>query len=72
MTAVFAQSGNLVACGGMDNMLTIYDLNNRDSSGVAKMVREVSGYEVRIGIEIFSVVTYESPQKHKILKFLNF
>ncbi|XP_023328148.1 guanine nucleotide-binding protein subunit beta-2 [Eurytemora carolleeae] len=45
MTAVFAQSGNLVACGGMDNMLTIYDLNNRDSSGVAKMVREVSGYE---------------------------
>ena len=31
MTAVFAPSGNMVACGGMDNMLTIYDLNNRDS-----------------------------------------
>ena len=31
MTAVFAPSGNMVACGGMDNMLTIYDLNNRDA-----------------------------------------
>jgi len=45
MTAVFAESGNLVACGGMDNMLTLYDLNNRDSNGIAKMVREISGYE---------------------------
>jgi guanine nucleotide-binding protein subunit beta len=46
MTAVFAPSGNMVACGGMDNMLTLYDLNNRDSQGIAKMVREVAGYEV--------------------------
>ena len=45
MTAVFAPSGNYVACGGMDNMLTMYDLNNRDSNGLAKMVREVAGYE---------------------------
>ena len=45
MTAVFAPSGNMVACGGMDNMLTIYDLNNRDSAGSAKMIREVTGYE---------------------------
>ena len=45
MTAVFAPSGNMVACGGMDNMLTIYDLNNRDAQGSAKMVREVTGYE---------------------------
>lgn len=29
----------------MDNMCTIYDLNNRDSSGVAKVVRELAGYE---------------------------
>jgi len=35
----------MVCCGGMDNMLTIYDLNNRDSNGVAKMIREISGYE---------------------------
>ena len=45
MTAVFAPSGNMVACGGMDNMLTLYDLNNRDAQGTAKMVREVTGYE---------------------------
>ena len=45
MTAVFAPSGNMVACGGMDNMLTIYDINDRDSSGVAKMIREFAGYE---------------------------
>ena len=45
MTAVFAPSGNLVGCGGMDNMLTIYDINDRDSSGIAKMLREFLGYE---------------------------
>jgi guanine nucleotide-binding protein subunit beta len=37
MTAVFSESGNMVACGGMDNQLTIYDLNNRDTSGAAKV-----------------------------------
>lgn len=26
-------------------MCTIYDLNNRDSTGAAKMVRELAGYE---------------------------
>lgn len=26
-------------------MCTIYDLNNRDSSGVAKMSRELAGYD---------------------------
>lgn len=29
----------------MDNMCTIYDLNNRDSSGAAKITRELAGYE---------------------------
>lgn len=33
------------ACGGMDNMCTVYDVNNRDSTGAAKMVRELAGYE---------------------------
>jgi len=46
MSSVFAPSGNFVACGGMDNMCTVYDINNRDAtSGVAKIVRELSGYE---------------------------
>jgi guanine nucleotide-binding protein subunit beta len=35
----------IIACGGMDNMCTVYDLNNRDSNGAAKMVRELLGYE---------------------------
>lgn len=39
-------TGNSVAaCGGMDNMCTVYDLNNRDSTGAAKIVRELLGYE---------------------------
>lgn len=29
----------------MDNMCTVYDVNNRDTSGNAKMVRELAGYE---------------------------
>ncbi|GLH02835.1 hypothetical protein R5R35_005130 [Gryllus longicercus] len=45
MSVAFAPSGNFVACGGMDNMCTVYDLNNRDSTGVAKIVRELMGYE---------------------------
>ncbi len=45
MTAVFAPSGNFVACGGMDNMLTLYDINNRDATGGAKLVHEFVGYE---------------------------
>lgn len=35
----------LTACGGMDNMCTVYDVNNRDATGSAKMVRELAGYE---------------------------
>ncbi|XP_019873626.1 guanine nucleotide-binding protein subunit beta-2 [Aethina tumida] len=45
MSVAFSESGNFVACGGMDNMCTVYDLNNRDASGVAKMVRELAGYD---------------------------
>lgn len=45
MSVAFSESGNFVACGGMDNMCTVYDLNNRDSSGCAKIVRELAGYE---------------------------
>lgn len=33
------------ACGGMDNMCTVYDVNNRDATGAAKIVRELAGYE---------------------------
>ena len=29
----------------MDNQCTIHDLNNRDNNGVAKVARELMGYE---------------------------
>ena len=29
----------------MDNMCTVYDMNNRDGSGAAKVTRELAGYE---------------------------
>lgn len=45
MSVAFSPSGNFVACGGMDNMCTVYDLNNRDNTGAAKIVRELAGYE---------------------------
>ncbi|XP_075213962.1 guanine nucleotide-binding protein subunit beta-2 [Lycorma delicatula] len=45
MSVAFSESGNFVACGGMDNMCTVYDVNNRDATGSAKMVRELLGYE---------------------------
>lgn len=45
MSVAYSASGNYVACGGMDNMCTVYDVNNRDASGCAKIVRELAGYE---------------------------
>lgn len=35
----------IVACGGMDNMCTVYDVNNLDTNGAAKMLRELAGYD---------------------------
>lgn len=45
MSVAFSPSGNFVACGGMDNMCTVYDVNNRDATGAAKITRELMGYE---------------------------
>ncbi|KAF8767484.1 Guanine nucleotide-binding protein subunit like protein [Argiope bruennichi] len=45
MTASYSPSGNFVACGGMDNMCTVYDVNTRDSTGTAKIRREMMGFE---------------------------
>jgi len=45
MSVAYAPSGNFIACGGMDNMCTVYDVNNRDATGSAKIVRELLGYE---------------------------
>ncbi|XP_070001682.1 guanine nucleotide-binding protein subunit beta-2 [Penaeus vannamei] len=45
MSVAFSPSGNLVASGGMDNQCTVHDINDRDSTGVAKIAREMLGYE---------------------------
>ncbi|XP_053212242.1 guanine nucleotide-binding protein subunit beta-2-like [Panonychus citri] len=46
MTCAFATSGNMVACGGMDNMCSVYDLNKRDCDNTgAKLVRELAGFD---------------------------
>ncbi|XP_066943984.1 guanine nucleotide-binding protein subunit beta-2 [Macrobrachium rosenbergii] len=45
MSVAFSPSGNFVGSGGMDNQCTIHDINNRDSSGAAKITRELLGYE---------------------------
>ncbi|CAG0893742.1 unnamed protein product [Darwinula stevensoni] len=45
MSVAFSSSGNLVGSGGMDNQCTIHDLSDRDGSGSAKVVREITGFD---------------------------
>lgn len=46
MTCAFSPSANLVACGGMDNMCSIYDLNKRDSNNHGgRLVKELAGFD---------------------------
>ncbi|KAI0244083.1 G protein subunit beta [Massospora cicadina] len=42
MTCAYAPSGNLVACGGLDNICSIYSLNSRDNP--IKVSRELSAH----------------------------
>ncbi|MCO5609440.1 hypothetical protein L7F22_063666 [Adiantum nelumboides] len=42
MTCAYAPSGNLVACGGLDNICSIYNLNSREGS--VKVARELSAH----------------------------
>lgn len=42
MTCAFAPSGGLVACGGLDNMCTIYNLNAKE--GPRRPARELGSY----------------------------
>jgi guanine nucleotide-binding protein G(I)/G(S)/G(T) subunit beta-1 len=43
MTCAYSPSGNFVACGGLDNICSIYNLNSRDGSNV-KGARELSAH----------------------------
>ena len=42
MTCAYAPSGNYVACGGLDNICSIYNLSSRD--GPTRVARELSGH----------------------------
>ena len=42
MTCAYAPSGNFVACGGLDNICSIYNLSSRD--GPTRVARELSGH----------------------------
>jgi guanine nucleotide-binding protein G(I)/G(S)/G(T) subunit beta-1 len=42
MTCAYAPSGNYVACGGLDNMCSIYSLKTRE--GNVRVARELSGH----------------------------
>jgi guanine nucleotide-binding protein G(I)/G(S)/G(T) subunit beta-1 len=43
MTCAYSPSGNFVACGGLDNICSIYNLRNKDGTGV-KGARELSAH----------------------------
>jgi guanine nucleotide-binding protein G(I)/G(S)/G(T) subunit beta-1 len=42
MTCAYAPSGNFVACGGLDNICSIYNLNTRE--GTVRVSKELSGH----------------------------
>lgn len=42
MTCAYAPSGNYVACGGLDNICSVYNLSSRD--GPTRVARELSGH----------------------------
>ena len=43
MTCAYSPSGNFVACGGLDNICSVYNLNSKDGSNV-KGARELSAH----------------------------
>jgi guanine nucleotide-binding protein G(I)/G(S)/G(T) subunit beta-1 len=43
MTCAYAPSGNFVACGGLDNICSIYNLNQQ-RDGPTRVARELSGH----------------------------
>ncbi|KAJ2243531.1 G protein subunit beta, partial [Coemansia sp. RSA 454] len=42
MTCAYAPSGNYVACGGLDNLCSIYNLRTKE--GAVKVARELSAH----------------------------
>jgi len=52
MTCSYAPSGNMVACGGLDNMCSIYNLKAKD--GNVKVMRELAEHTGKDDFKYFS------------------
>lgn len=48
MTCAYAPSGNYVACGGLDNICSIYSLKTRE--GNVRVTRELPGHTGRYSL----------------------
>lgn len=48
MTCAYAPSGNFVACGGLDNICSIYSLKTRE--GNVRVSRELPGHTGERGL----------------------
>ncbi|KAI4883701.1 hypothetical protein NFI96_031577 [Prochilodus magdalenae] len=57
MTCSYAPSGNMVACGGLDNMCSIYNLKGKD--GNVKVMRELAAHTADPHITDRPVVPYD-------------
>lgn len=44
MTCAYAPSGNYVACGGLDNICSVYNLNSQDNSRPCRELNAHTGY----------------------------
>ena len=59
MTCAYAPSGNYVACGGLDNICSIYSLKTRE--GNVRVTRELPGHTGALSSISFPMAMYSFP-----------
>lgn len=69
MTCAYAPSGNYVACGGLDNICSIYSLKTRE--GNVRVTRELPGHTGKHGA-CQILMQIKTQQNFNILLALNF
>lgn len=60
MTCAYAPSGNYVACGGLDNICSIYNLKTRE--GNVRVSRELAGHTGKWSFIILSIIVKGLPK----------
>ena len=65
MTCAYAPSGNYVACGGLDNICSIYNLKTRE--GNVRVSRELAGHTGKLST-LLVIYYYVSNTKFHINK----